>query len=129
MASRYKKIRLDKNTIIDRHRYMMEQHLGRKLKPHEIIHHINGKSRDDRIENLKLTTRSKHTQEHVKRGNHPTFIPRKMVGNNLYRCSRCKQDKPKSEFHKDKYTYSKIVSQCKTCKREQRKERYRIYGT
>ncbi len=34
------------------HRHVMEEHLKRSLEPEEHVYHVNGDSRDNRLENL-----------------------------------------------------------------------------
>lgn len=46
------------------HRHLMEQHLGRKLKRDDVVHHVNGNKHDNRLENLQVMTRSAHTKFH-----------------------------------------------------------------
>jgi hypothetical protein len=56
--------RLVKGKYVRRSRLVMEKHIGRALHDDEIIHHANGDTKDDRIENLILTTRSEHIRHH-----------------------------------------------------------------
>lgn len=53
-----------KNNYVLVHRVLMENHLGRLLNANEVVHHINGNKKDNRIENLELLTASSHTRLH-----------------------------------------------------------------
>lgn len=47
------------------HRFVVEQQLGRELRSDEIVHHENDDKRDNRLENLKLTTLPAHSSHHA----------------------------------------------------------------
>ena len=65
----YAKIRLPghpdaKNGYVLEHRWVMEQHLGRYLAPHEQVHHLNKDRLDNRLENLAVMTKGEHSRHH-----------------------------------------------------------------
>lgn len=56
---KYKTIMVNGNQVRE-HRWLMEQHIGRKLERWEHVHHINDDSSDNRIENLMVVSNSDH---------------------------------------------------------------------
>lgn len=55
----------NENNYVLHHRVVMENHLGRVLDPwEEVVHHKNGDTKDNRVENLEVLSRSEHTKLH-----------------------------------------------------------------
>lgn len=97
MKAPYKRIRINGKPM-DEHRYIMEQHLGRKLLRSEYVHHINGNKLDNRIENLMIMTPLAHNRLHKEK--HPKIkiclncrkkfiVPVKHRARNKFCCSQC----------------------------------------
>jgi len=62
----YPRVRLSDGRIIREHRWVMEQHLRRRLRTDEHVHHDDEVPTNNELSNLKLTTRSEHTRLHSK---------------------------------------------------------------
>lgn len=58
----------NKKGYVLEHRLVVEKNIGRYLKPDEMIHHINEIRHDNRINNLKIVSRSEHSKIHYPKG-------------------------------------------------------------
>jgi len=63
MYKYYPSVQVDGRQV-RKHRYVMENYLGRKLLSSELVHHKNDDVNDNSIDNLELTTRSDHKKLH-----------------------------------------------------------------
>ena len=64
----YIRVWLSDGRVIGEHRFIMEQKIGRKLQPNEIVHHKDGNKKNNHIDNLSIETRSFHSASHQEPG-------------------------------------------------------------
>lgn len=67
--TRYRK-KLVHGRMMQAHRYLMEQHLGRRLATTEHVHHIDGNPSNNALSNLIVLTKSAHHKLHAQDPQH-----------------------------------------------------------
>ena len=73
------------------HRYIIEQHLGRKLSTDEVVHHIDGNRANNTISNLVVMSRGEHSALHRKKElDSGKILFRSDTSANQQSCERCK---------------------------------------
>lgn len=102
-------------------RYTMEQHLGRKLLPDELVHHINEDVTDDRIENLQIMTPKEHSRLHNTGKDNPMWSGGRKVSYRRYRQKHRKERaeymrKYQQEHKKEKAEYMRKYRQKRRCR-------------
>lgn len=55
----------DYSMMVPEHRRVMSKSVGRKLGPHEIVHHIDGNKQNNDISNLIILGKSEHSRIHA----------------------------------------------------------------
>ena len=118
---KYKRLSLGKDEqgkriLQDEHRFIMEQHLKRKLKRNEVVHHINGDKLDNRIENLQIMTLSEHSRFHQK--------IRPIKEETKLKLSKALKHKPSSYRTKTRDDIIKIVLKYKELKSYRKVDKY-----
>ena len=119
----YKRIKR-KGVCIDEHRIVWIKANG-PIPKGMIIHHINGNPRDNRLENLELTNRSKHAVHHVTETTKERLAAesksRRKIKKGFSWCTRCRQFLRTAEFDKDKSRWNGFNNRCRVCQKECRR--------
>lgn len=73
-------IHLADGSRILEHRYVMQNHMGRKLERNEVVHHRDNNGKNNSVKNLELMTLSEHSSKHGQ----ARFVPLVRV-----KCAQC----------------------------------------
>ena len=63
-----------KNNYVLEHRVVIENYIGRLLNENEVVHHINGDKKDNRIDNLIVLTAEEHAKLHGAKTGHKMVV-------------------------------------------------------
>ena len=97
---KYKALKVDGKRI-DEHRFIMQNHIGRKLSTNEVVHHIDGNKLNNDISNLEIVSRSNHSRLHtIERNSNSDFIKN---------ISESMKLKSKLRFKKNKLNINQVI--------------------
>lgn len=95
----------NKNGYVLYHRVVVENFLGRLLNSNEVVHHINGNKKDNRIENLQVCDFKQHVKSHKLKEGRKTVV---------LKCPSCGV-----EFHRNlNQTHLNKLSQWTACSKK-----------
>ena len=85
----YNRVYVGTNKYVPEHRLIMEKHLGRKLNKDEVVHHVNGDKKDNRLENLRVLNIASHSHFHNMK--HGLFSLRCHFCGKQFKCKKANQ--------------------------------------
>ncbi len=100
------------------HRHVMEQALGRKLKPNEVVHHIDHDRTNNEPENLMIF------QSHAEHNDYHKAELRSNLPEGHKKCPRCGIVKSLDGFYKHNRRGYGVSSHCKDCRSKYEQERW-----
>jgi len=101
------------------HRYVMEQHLGRKLIPPECVHHTNENKLDNRLANLELCKdQAAHAALHIRQ--HAAKYKANLETHAW--CTYHQAYEPKEMFSTSPQHWNGLHNQCRSATNKYRKE-------
>ena len=115
---KYKRIRLSRTQLTDEHRIVAGcVDAGFNI----VVHHKNGDTFDNRLENLEIMTRGEHVLLHGTPGQARTFEPDE---NGYAVCRKCGKKKHISEFARERGYKCGYRSECKICYYARKRRNY-----
>jgi hypothetical protein len=125
-SSGYVKLYLADGSVVDEHRYVMTQELGRELLPDEVVHHKDQNKQNNNPENLELRDDSGHKAEHASKTHDEkhTLLKCAWCGKTFERLTRIVKGQRK-RGHKKFYCSTSCVTKRRNERTKIRKERNR----
>ena len=82
--SGYIKLYLANGKVVEEHRYIMCNFLGRELYYNEVVHHKDGNKKNNDISNLEVKQRSEHAKKHGYKAEEEKYI--------ILTCTNCNKN-------------------------------------